>query len=248
MNNQPNQEFEEDYFTTTHNIEVRLKSPFQSYVMNMAKFFLVGHLKLLHSPIWECWSAYHHFDTCDFGKSHLGTCTIQPCGCSGRWTFQNGNVLTWGLFGMRNFQHKEFLAQEHFGTGTFRHMDISAQLHMCRNICAEMYILLCKVPKYLCAEMFRCWNIPVPKCSCAENSSCRKFLVPKIPRAKNSQCRKFPMSKRFHVETSIYWNVRSAERCMCRNVPEMIPRWNICAELVCRHSEYTNWEMFGLST
>jgi len=28
MNNQPNQEFEfeEDYFTTTHNIEVRLKS------------------------------------------------------------------------------------------------------------------------------------------------------------------------------------------------------------------------------
>jgi len=38
MNKQPNQEFEEDYFTTTHNIEVRLKSPFQSYVMNMAKF------------------------------------------------------------------------------------------------------------------------------------------------------------------------------------------------------------------
>ena len=61
MNKQPNQEFEEDYFTTTHNIEVRLKSPFQSYVMNMAKFFatyfLVGGLKLRYacfiSPIWK---------------------------------------------------------------------------------------------------------------------------------------------------------------------------------------------------
>ena len=55
MNKQSNQEFEEeDYFTTTHNIEVRLKSPFQSYVMNMAKFFatyfLVGGLKLMPSP------------------------------------------------------------------------------------------------------------------------------------------------------------------------------------------------------
>jgi len=40
MNKQSNQEFEEeDYFTTTHNIEVRLKFPFQSYVMNMAKVF-----------------------------------------------------------------------------------------------------------------------------------------------------------------------------------------------------------------
>ena len=49
------------------------------------------------------------------------------CGFSGRWTFQHGNVLTWGLFGMRNFWNKEFLAQEHFGTGTFQHMDILVQ-------------------------------------------------------------------------------------------------------------------------
>ena len=70
--------------------------------------------------------ASHLFGTLDFGRSHFGTdvsswehfgtCIIRHCGRSGRWTFQHGKLLTWGLFGMRNFQHEEFLAQEHFGT------------------------------------------------------------------------------------------------------------------------------------
>ena len=46
---------------------------------------------------------------------------------SGRWTFQHRNVLTRGLFGMRNFWRKEFSALENFGTKTFQHMNILAQ-------------------------------------------------------------------------------------------------------------------------
>ena len=82
-------------------------------------------------------SPIDHFGTEHFGKSHFGTdvssrehfgtCTIRCCRRSGRWTFQHGNISTWGLFGTRNFWHKVFSAQEDFGTGTFRHMDISAQ-------------------------------------------------------------------------------------------------------------------------
>ena len=52
-----------------------------------------------------------------FWHGCLITCTVQPCGRSGSWTFQHGNVLTWGLFGTGFF-----LARGIFGT-----MDISAQ-------------------------------------------------------------------------------------------------------------------------
>ena len=72
--------------------------------------------------------ASHLLGTLDFGKSHFGTdlsswehfsmCTVCSYGHSGRWTFQHGKILTWGLFGMRNFQHEEFFAQEHYGTRT----------------------------------------------------------------------------------------------------------------------------------
>ena len=90
-------------------------------------------------------------------------------------------------------------------------------VHKCQNVCAKMSILLCKVPKYPCAEMFRCRNIPVPKCSGAENSSCRKFPVPKIP----------------HAETFRCWNVHLPERPQCRtvHVPKCsrdetsVPKW-----------------------
>ena len=146
-----------------------------------------------------------HFGTKHFGKSHFGmdvssrehfgTCTIRRCRRSGRWTFQHGNALTWGLFGTRNFRHEEFWAQEHFGTGTFQYMDI--------------FGTVAQVPKrpYCFAK---CQNIHVSKCSGAEKSLCRN-----VPHAENSSCRKFPMLKRSRVETSICRNVRSAERCMC---------------------------------
>ena len=103
------------------------------------------------------------------------------------------------------FNTRIFAARGIFGIGTFRHSSTSPEM---------------SVPKHpYCFA--RCQNIHVPKCSGAEISLCRNVQVPKIPCAENSPCRKFPMPKRSGVEMSICRNVRSAERCMCRNVPVM---------------------------
>ena len=125
-----------------------------------------------------------HFDTDVSSREHFGTCTVRRCGCSGRWTFQQGNLSTWGNIGTVNFRHNEFSAQEHFGgTWIFWHpakqygrfgIDILAPVLLCQNV---------HVPKIPRAEKSRCQNVPVhlperlqrqmvhvPKCSRDETS------------------------------------------------------------------------------
>ena len=171
-----------------------------------------------------------HFSKSHFGmdvssREHFGTCTIRRCRRSGRWTFQHGtfrhgDFSAWGLFGTRNFRHRKISAQGHFGTWT--------SLHKCRNVCAKTSILLCKVPKYPCAETFRCRNVQVPKYPCAEMFRCRKFFMPKIPRAENTPCRNVPVLKSPSAGTSAAPNGSCAE---------MFPWWNI-------HAKMTLAEMF----
>ena len=134
-----------------------------------------------------------HFGKSHFGKDvssreHFGTCTVWPCGRSGRWTFQHRNISTWGIFGMGNFRHEEFSAPEHYGTGIFWHLNISAHgyfgtLQSNMDVSAQTFWHLC-----YCAEMSMCRNVPVPKCSCAEKSSCRKVLVPESPHVEMLRC------------------------------------------------------------
>ena len=72
-------------------------------------------------------------------------------------------------------------------------------VHKCQNVCAKMSILLCKVPKYPCADMFRCQNISVP------NSPCVKmFMETKCPYASMASG-----PKHTHVEMSLLWNVHA---------------------------------------
>ena len=81
------------------------------------------------------------------------------------------------LFSTRNFSAQGYFGtmdvstQGHYGTETFRHMNIlvlwtfwhnSTFWYLIRNVCAEMSILLCKVPKFTYAESSICCNIPVP--------------------------------------------------------------------------------------
>ena len=151
-----------------------------------------------------------HFGTDVSSREHFGTCTIRRCRRSGRWTFQHGNISTWGLFGTRTFRHEEFSAQEHFGTGTFRHGDILAHGHfgtvaqvpkcLCRNVHIALQgakISMCwnvQVPKYPRGEMFWCWKVHLPersqcqtvhvlKCS-RDEASVQKWLFPKCSRPK----------------------------------------------------------------
>ena len=142
-----------------------------------------------------------HFSMVVSSREHFGMCTIQRCRRSGRWIFQHENILTWRLFGTGTFRHEEFSAQEYFGTGTFRHMDISAQQYRCRNVHITLQgakISMCwnvQVPKYPCAEMFRCQKFLMPKIPCAENSPCQNVLALKSPSAgtsaaPNSACAK----------------------------------------------------------
>ena len=127
-------------------------------------------------------------------------------------TFRQMDISTREHFDMGTFRHEDFSARGRFGTGTFWHGDISAHGHfgtvaqVPKCLCQNIHIALQGAKISMC-KMFRCRNIPVP--------------VPKIPHAKNSLCRKFPMSKRSRVEMSICRNIRSAERCMCQNVPMM---------------------------
>ena len=135
---------------------------------------------------------YYHFGTWDFGKSHFGTyvslwehfstCTVWPCRCSSRWTFQHRNILAWGLFGtgnfcFRNFRHIDI--SEYLGTWTFRHMDF---WHLAKQYGQKFFM-----PKSPHVETFPCWNLQehpqhqtvhMPKCSHYEKSV-PKWLLPK---------------------------------------------------------------------
>ena len=151
---------------------------------------------------------------------------------SSPWTFRHGEFSARELFGTMNFWHQDISAQGyldtmnvstqgHYGTGSFRHMDILvlwAFWHLIRNICAEMSILLCKVPKFRYAETSICCNIPmpsvemskVPKYPCTEMLPCRNVLVPKFPVPKS------PLAK-----MSLCRNVCGAKSYTCRNVTLM---------------------------
>ena len=136
-------------------------------------------------------------------------------------TFRQMDISTWEHFDMGTFRHEDFSARGRFGTGTFWHGDISAHGH---------FGTVAQVPKCLCQNV----HIALQG---AKISLCRNVQVPKIPHAENSPCRKFPMSKCSGVEMSICRNVRSAEWCMCRNVPVMKnPRRNDS----CRNVPYRN--------
>ena len=107
----------------------------------------------------------HHFGTKHFGTSHFsadvsswehfGTCTLPPCGCSGKWTFQYGTVSTWG-FGTWIFW---YLTKQYVRSDT----DILAPVLLCQNVpvlkcsCAEnsscQKFLVSKSPH---VEVFRC--------------------------------------------------------------------------------------------
>ena len=107
-----------------------------------------------------------HFSTNVSSREHFGTCTLQPCGRSGRWTFQHGTVSKWGLFGRRNFWHEEFPAPWTFRQGIFWHL----------NILAHGYFGTFQSNMDVLTQTF--WHL----CYCAENSLCRK-----VPMSKHSR-------------------------------------------------------------
>ena len=126
--------------------------------------------------------------------------------------------MTCGLFGTRNFWQRNVSAQGYFHIWTF--------LHRCRNVCAKMSILLCKVPKYPNAEIFCCQN---------------------VHGAKTSLCRKFPAPKSPNVETFLCCNVHLPEHVQGQRVHEpkfscdetFMPKWvneMFCSPLIlCMH-------------
>ena len=72
-------------------------------------------------------------------------------------------------------------------------------VHKCQNVCAKMSTLLCKVPKYPCADMFRCQNISVPNSPCVcqnvhgdEMSMCQYGLRAKTYTRRNVLVMKCP--------------------------------------------------------
>ena len=133
---------------------------------------------------------FHHGNIS--ARAPFGGADIPADGHFNKGKFWHGDFSEQELFGTRNFRHGNISTRGNFRTWTFRHCSTGA----------EMSILLCKVPKYPNAEMFRCRNIPVLKCSGAKNSSCRKFPVLKIP----------------HVETFQWWKV---------HLPKCLQRWTV---------------------
>ena len=111
------------------------------------------------------------------------------------------------------WHHGRFSALEHFSTRIFWHMDILAHLHFDTmqsniDILAQTFRTLCQnvhVPKYPCAQMSQCCNVPVPKCSW-----CGKIPMLKCSHTEMSLCQKVPVMK------CPYRNVR------CRNKLEPI--------------------------
>ena len=80
-----------------------------------------------------------------------------------------------GHFGMGTLWHGDIMALGHFGTKIFQHMDVSAlgnfgTMQSNMDVWAETFIL----PKYPCAEMYQCRNVPMPKSPCVEKFMCRR--------------------------------------------------------------------------
>ena len=96
------------------------------------------------------------------------------------------DISAWEGFNMGTFWHEEFSAQEIFRTGKIWHGDISAHGDFCTvaEVPKCQSILLCKVPKYPGAKMFRYQNIP-----------CLNFYGAEISRAEKSPCRNIPVLK-----------------------------------------------------
>ena len=111
------------------------------------------------------------------------------------YTFWHGDFLEPGYFGTGTLRYWRILAQWYFSTWMFQHWEILARCkaiwmfwHRHFGICAEMcyYAETSIFPKYQCAEMFQCQNVPVlkglhAKMSLAEKSLSQKFHVPKHP-------------------------------------------------------------------
>ena len=135
---------------------------------------------------------------------------------------------------MGTFRHGEFSARGIFVTGTFRLGDISAHGHF--GTVAQVPICLCRNVHISLqgAKISMRQNVQVPKYPCAEMFRCRKFLVPKIPRAENTPCRNVPVLKSPSAETSAVPNGACAE---------MFPWWNIHAEMTL--AEISGSEMVG---
>ena len=121
-------------------------------------------------------------------------------------------------------------ARGRYGAGTFWHKDILAHVHLaqghpCRNVyialqSAKMY--LCwnvLVPKYPCAIMFKCCNVPVLK-----RPLCQNILMPKCSRAKMFSCRNVLLPQCPSTKKSLWWNV-SAEMSLAEmSGAEISPR------------------------
>ena len=121
--------------------------------------------------------AWSYFCTSHFGKRYFGT-----------------DISSWGLFGMRTFWHKNIRHGYFLTPWMFQHRDVKAleyfgkgatvPLCLCRNVYIalhgiKMYMYVnVHVPKYSCAELSLCLNVPVPK-----RPWCRNVLVPKCPHA-----------------------------------------------------------------
>ena len=134
----------------------------------------------MHLTFWEETFRHGHFITCTFRHVHVSALRMyRHMDISSLWTFWYKVFSARGLFDTRIFQHHGY-----FST--------AAQVP---NVCAEMSILLCKVPKYPRAENSLCQNIPMPKKSLCQN---------------------------IHGdEMSMCWYVHQAESCTCRNIPVM---------------------------
>ena len=126
-----------------------------------------------------------------FGTKHFGKSHFRM-DVSSQEHFGTCTIWRCKRSGRWTFQHGNILTSGLFGTRNFWHSSTG----LCRNV----HIALQGAKISMCRR-----NVPVLKIHCAENSPCQYF----------------PMSKGSPVETSICQNIRSAERCMCRNVPVM---------------------------
>ena len=134
------------------------------------------------------------------------------------WTFRHRDISAWGQNGTGTFWHRNISTHGCFGTGKFRH-HAKQYGHRQFGTCAEMWYCAKTsiLPKYPCAEMFQCQNVPVPKDPHAEISRCRNIPVPK-----NSFCRKI------HVPNNLLAEMSMETKCPHA---EMILWWNICAKM-----------------
>ena len=170
-------------------------------------------------------------------------CTLLDLGLFRQGHFISIDVLAHGhfasidvsarrLFGMWAFQHKYFLAWGHL---VLKHLF----QYRCQNVCAEMTILLCTVPKWPYCFVW-CQNdhialygaqmtillCMVLKYSCAEMSLCQKR-----PYVETSSCQKAPVPKHLHAKTSM------ETECSCARMSTE-PKSPLCWKLSCQNVRY----------